>query len=91
MDKICPFLKEECVGSKCMLWTHVLGANPATGQPIDHFDCAITWIPMLLIENSLEERKTGASVQSFRNEMVKSNGTLLTLFSNRPRIENDQA
>jgi hypothetical protein len=28
---------------------------------------------MLLIENSGQQRQTGAAVESFRNEMVKSN------------------
>jgi hypothetical protein len=30
---------------------------------------------MLLIENSGQQRQTGAAVESFRNEMVKSNET----------------
>jgi hypothetical protein len=30
-------------------------------------------MPMLLIENSGQQRQTGAAVESFRNEMVKSN------------------
>lgn len=37
--------------------------------------CAITWLPMLLIENSQQQRQTGAAVESFRNEMVKANDT----------------
>lgn len=31
------------------------------------------WIPILLIENSQQQRQTGAAVESFRNEMTKSN------------------
>jgi hypothetical protein len=30
-------------------------------------------MPMLLIENSGQQRQTGAAVESFRNEMVKAN------------------
>jgi hypothetical protein len=33
----------------------------------------MAWTPMLLIENSKVNRETGAAVESFRNEMVKSN------------------
>jgi hypothetical protein len=33
----------------------------------------MAWMPMLLIENSQQQRGTGAAVESFRNEMVKSN------------------
>ena len=34
---------------------------------------AVTWLPMLTIENSQQQRQTGAAVESFRNEVVKSN------------------
>jgi len=30
-------------------------------------------MPVLMIENSQQQRQTGAAVESFRNEMVKSN------------------
>jgi hypothetical protein len=32
----------------------------------------MTWLPVLLIENSQQQRSTGAAVESFRNEVVKS-------------------
>jgi hypothetical protein len=35
----------------------------------------MAWLPMLLIENSQQQRQTGAAVESFRNEMVKANET----------------
>ena len=46
-----------------------------TGNQVDEYQCAIAWMPMLLIENSGQQRQTGAAVESFRNEMVKSNET----------------
>ena len=69
----CPMLKEECIGLKCMMFTQVRGQNPQTGEEIDEWSCAITWIPTLLIENSRQQRHTSASVESFRNEMVRTN------------------
>ena len=44
-----------------------------TGNQVDEYQCAISWMPMLLIENSGQQRQTGAAVESFRNEMVKAN------------------
>jgi hypothetical protein len=32
-------------------------------------------LPILMIENSQQQRQTGAAVESFRNEMVKANQT----------------
>jgi hypothetical protein len=34
-------------------------------------------MPILMIENSQQQRSTGAAVESFRNEMVKANAMLL--------------
>lgn len=71
----CPIIKEECVGLKCNWMTQIRGSNPNTGTEIDEWNCAITWLPLLIIENSQQQRQTGAAVESFRNEMVKSNET----------------
>ena len=49
------------------------GHNPNTGKEVDEWSCAMTWLPILLIENSQQQRSTGAAVESFRNEMVKAN------------------
>jgi len=62
-----------CRQTDCAWFTQLRGNNPNTGEPIDEWGCAIAWIPVLLIENSQQQRQTGAAVESFRNEMVKSN------------------
>lgn len=69
----CPLIKDECVGLKCVWFTQVRGMNPNTGKEVDEWSCAVAWLPVLLIENSQQQRSTGAAVESFRNEMVKSN------------------
>ena len=51
----------------------VRGHNPNTGKEVDEWSCAVVWLPVLLIENSQQQRSTGAAVESFRNEMVKAN------------------
>jgi hypothetical protein len=33
----------------------------------------VAWLPILLVENASQIRQTGAAIESFRNEMVKSN------------------
>ncbi len=69
----CPLLKKDCIGFQCAWFTQVRGQNPNTGKEVDEWSCAITWLPVLLIENSQQQRSTGAAVESFRNEMVKAN------------------
>lgn len=66
--------KEIVVAGQCRLWTHVQGLHPQSGEQIDSYDCADAWLPMLMIENSQQQRQTGAAVESFRNEMVALNG-----------------
>jgi hypothetical protein len=51
----------------------IRGSNPNTGEEIDDYGCSMAWLPVLMIENSQQQRSTGAAVESFRNEMVKSN------------------
>jgi hypothetical protein len=57
----------------CRFWVTVQGNNPQTGEIVNHKDCSFAWMPVLMIENSQQQRQTGAAVESFRNEMVKSN------------------
>ena len=67
----CPLIGEECMKLKCEWFTQMRGKNPQTGEDVDEWGCAVTWLPMLLIENSQQQRQTGAAVESFRNETVK--------------------
>lgn len=71
--KFCPLIRKDCVGLKCSWFTQVRGMNPNTGDLVDEWGCAVTWIPMLQIETSQQARQAGAAVESFRNEVVRSN------------------
>ena len=69
----CPLIGEECMKLKCEWFTQVRGTNPQSGEEVDEWGCAVTWLPMLLIENSQRQRQTGAAVESARNESVRDN------------------
>ena len=68
--KFCPLIGEDCLGLKCSWFTQIRGAHPQTGEEIDEWGCAVNWMPTLLIENSQQQRQTGAAVESFRNETL---------------------
>lgn len=68
----CPLINEDCKGIQCSWFTQVRGTNPNTGAEIDEWGCAVTWLPVLMIENSQQQRQTGAAVESFRNEVAKA-------------------
>lgn len=83
----CPLIKKDCVGLTCAWFTRVQGYDMNSGNQVDSYECAISWLPMLLIENSGQQRQTGAAVESFRNEMVKANeiNTQLILATSEPQ------
>lgn len=74
--KVCPSLSTpqkmiECIEHRCAHYQHLLGKNPQSGKPIDHWDCAFNWANILAVENAQQSRQTAAAVESFRNEFVK--------------------
>jgi hypothetical protein len=72
----CPLIRKNCIENKCQWYCQVRGVNPNTGEPVDEWQCAVNLIPILLIENSQQQRSTSAAVESFRNETVKQSETL---------------
>lgn len=75
----CPLLQKECIGLQCAWLTQIRGKNPNTGKDVDEWGCAISWLPILSIENSQQQRQTGAAIESFRNEMVQNQQQFIEL------------
>ena len=69
----CPLIKKDCIGLQCSWYTQMRGTNPNTGEPVDEWGCAVTWMPVLAVEVAQKSNQTGAAVESFRNEVVKAN------------------
>lgn len=53
-----------------------------SGREIDNKQCVLTTLPMLLIENSSQQRSTASAVESMRNEMVVKSDTTNNLLAN---------
>jgi hypothetical protein len=73
-ERTCPF-GHTCAA--CLLQTTLRGINPQTGAELDNVGCALAFLPVLLVENSNQQRQTAAAVESFRNEMINGNDLLL--------------
>jgi hypothetical protein len=71
--EFCPLIKKKCCQHKCAWYTQVRGLNPQTGQEVDEWKCAVTWMPMMSVEIAQKTRGTTAAVESFRNETVAAN------------------
>ena len=83
---LCPLIGEDCRGLECSWYTQVRGQNPQTGTDLDEWGCAVTWLPVLLIENSQMQRQTGAAVESFRNESVNTRN-LFSALTQMPQLK----
>lgn len=68
MKPTCP-LGKKC--ETCKWYVLVRGKHPQSEQQIDEWNCAMAWIPILLIENAQTSRGQTQALESFRNEMVK--------------------
>lgn len=68
---MCPLIKKDCVEHKCRFWIHVSGKHPQSGATLDHFDCAVAWLPVLLVDNARHTVGVQAAVESMRNEVIQ--------------------
>lgn len=65
--KKCPLINKGCIEHKCNFYVHLVGMHPQTGQATDEWNCAISWLPLLLVENSNMTRQSTASTDKVAN------------------------
>ena len=87
LGSTCTEIKDGAI-HRCAWYTKLAGTNPNTGEQTDEQGCAMSWMPMLLIENSMQQRSTSAAVESFRNETVSANQVTqqIMLSQTHPRL-----
>lgn len=64
---------DPCKQLDCAWFIEIHGTHPNTGEPLKDWGCAMSMMPMMLIENARQQHSTASAVESFRNEMVKAN------------------
>jgi hypothetical protein len=81
----------------CPWWTQIRGVNSNTGKEVDEWACAISMLPMLLVETANQAREGGAATESFRNEfvrvitaqMIENRTTARTISATLPKLITD--
>ena len=58
---------------QCAWHVGIEGTNPNTGEKTKEWGCAMTWFPIMMVENSMHQMNTATAVDSFKNEMVEAN------------------
>tara|TARA_B100001250_G_scaffold405621_1_gene423383 strand:- start:1041 stop:1442 length:402 start_codon:yes stop_codon:yes gene_type:complete len=76
--KFCPLIGKDCIQLQCSWFTQVRGTHPQTGEQVDEWGCAVTWLPLLLMENTKEQISTTDTLADFRDETIKENRTMFT-------------
>ncbi len=76
--KFCPLIGKDCIQLQCSWFTQVRGTHPQTGERVDEWGCAVTWLPLLLMENTKEQISTTDTLADFRDETIKENRTMFT-------------
>ena len=86
-DTTCPATmhSDKCMDHfmNCPKWVNVQGQHPQTGSLVDQYACLDTWMPILLIENSQQQRGTQKAVESLRNIVDRDNQQILSLADKR--------
>ena len=68
----CPLIKKGCVEHKCAWYTMIAGTDPQTGEVVDRAGCAITFIPMLQIENTKAALATQSATVEVRENVIRA-------------------
>lgn len=73
-DRECPLHRKPMadVCHKCPWWQQVRGKHPQSLEEIDRWDCAVSLLPLLLIENSQRQMQTAAAVNTVATEIQKT-------------------
>lgn len=85
VGEFCPLIGKDCVQLQCKFFCKIQGRDTNTGRDLEEWNCSIVFLPLLLIENSGQQRQTSAAVESFRNEMVKANDATRNILLSQAR------
>lgn len=69
--KHCPLLNKKCIEHKCAWYTNISGTNPQTGQDFDTWECSMTFIPLLQLEQNRATRATQSATVDAGNSVAE--------------------
>ena len=73
----CPLIKKNCIEDACKFFVHVTGKHPQSGNDIDMEDCAIRWLPTLMLEVSKEVRQGAASMDKVATQTARAGSSVM--------------
>ncbi len=89
LGKKCEEIKSNRV-HRCRWYVQLKGKHPQSEEIIDEWNCALSWLPILMIENAQTNRGQTQALESFRNETIRRQdrfNAILNNAANRKRIK----
>lgn len=68
----CPLIQKPCIEHKCAWYANIQGKNPQTGDTVDNWDCVVTLIPFLQMEQAKTAMATQAATVDVRENIEKA-------------------
>lgn len=72
-----PASKQGCIQHECEFYINIMGAHPQTGELINDFRCSISFLPVLMVENSNQQRQTASEVSKVANQINRQRSEFL--------------
>jgi hypothetical protein len=75
-QKLCPLLKEPCLQHKCQWFIRFWKPDALKGTSIEEYNCAIVWLPLLVIEGTDQQKLTTRAVEALHEDhsSIPNNG-----------------
>ena len=89
--QVCPLIGgKPCLGDQCTFFIHLRGKDPQSTKEIDEKGCAVSWLPILLIENAQFVRQTAAAVDDLKNQTVQRQDLFNHTLNSALQMQRDQ-
>ncbi len=81
--KTCPILNKQCLQNECMWWTEMIVKNIQSGELGTEYNCAVSKLPGLMVEQLKNINGVQTAVESSRNETVKRQDQFINVVASR--------
>jgi len=61
---------------QCAWYVKLYGKDPQSDKKIDEWRCAMSWMPIMMVENAQTNRGQTQAIETFRNAVVNQNNVL---------------
>ena len=75
----CEYIGDDKKLHRCAWYTKLVGKNPQSEEQIDEWQCAMSWLPLMLVENAQTNRGQTAAIHQGNKETISRQEELNTI------------